>query len=132
MREKEGGTDPNESMYGISTTNIDRTVTGSTGKDMITVITTLSSIKKDDILAKMKTARKMEKFDYDDEKVKDGKYVILKQPKGSAGLGVAFCVVDSKTVLFSHDFETIKGVLNRDKAPDWSSSMETAIKKASF
>jgi hypothetical protein len=131
MREKEG-TDAHEIGHGISTSNIERIVRGSTGKDSITVITTKSAVKKDDIISKMKSARKLEKMDFDEEKVKDGKYIIYKPNKTTGFGGTAFCLVSSTMVVYSGDWETIKGVLNRDKAPEWSSSMEAAMKQASF
>src|SRR5262249_16987153 len=68
---------------------------------------------------------KMDKSDFEEKSA--GKLKINKPKSG----GRSFCVVNSTTVLYSNDADTIKAVVERDKMPEWSTGMQTALKKAS-
>jgi len=109
----------NAKMHGVAATNVDCVLTGNSGTNSITVVTTKSAVTAADLKSELKG-------DY--EEVKAGKYTINKPKFG----GQSFCVVDSKTVVLSGDASTIKAVLERDKMPEFSTAMQAALKKASF
>jgi hypothetical protein len=114
----------NAKIHGISVSKVDCVLEGGSGSSSVTVITTKSAVTSADIRAEMKTGPGA--MDFDDEKA--GKYTISKPKLG----GMSFCVVDSKTVLFSNDPKTLKAVLERDKMPEFTTTMQAALKKASF
>ena len=90
---------------------------------MIMIMTTKESVKASDITAL--DEKKGQK--YTESSV--GKYTVY-SPDGWNG--AYFCVVDSKTVVLTQTKKELEDVLKRDKKPELSSGMETAIKKADF
>jgi phage FluMu protein Com len=118
--------DSDTNSFGIPGSNIDCILNGISSSGFVTVVTTFSSVNQADIESKLKVKRA--NLVFEDEKV--GSYTIRK-PIGQTTAS-AFCVVGGKTVLYSPDFKVLKAVLERDKMPEFSPSMQAGLKKASF
>jgi hypothetical protein len=87
----------------------------------VVIIKTKSAIKASDIESK----RSPVKY----EQVKEGDYTIYAPAKGS--FGEAFCVVDDKTLITGKK-ETLQKVLKRDKKPEFSDSLKSAMSQVRF
>jgi hypothetical protein len=109
----------NVKLHGIDIAKVDCILTGSSGSNSVTVVTTKAPVTVADMKAETKG---------EFEEVKAGKYTINKPKSG----GQSFCIVDSKTVVLSGDSSTLEAVLKRDKMPEFSTAMQAALKKASF
>jgi hypothetical protein len=111
-----------EKQFGIAADKIDFVLTGhNKNGETVTVVRTKSSIKDADIKGNLKG-------DFKEEK--SGKNTIW-EPKAGGGVPHSLCVVDSKVVLYGQT-KVLKSVLERDKAPEFSTAMQTAMKKADF
>lgn len=121
-----------EKQFGLTGTNVERRVTGGSrgaNAENVTIFRTKSAVQASDLLTKFK--QDDAKLEYSETKV--GKYTI-NEPKSAPGVfnfKQAFCVVDSKTVLFGQA-KTLQSVLERDKMPEFSANMQAALKKADF
>jgi hypothetical protein len=115
-----------EGQTGIPVDDMDRVVFagGSGAADPVVIVRTNKEVKPDDMIKAIK--KKNPGANYEDTKKGDKK---IYSPKD--GFGQAFCVVDTKMVVFGKADE-LKKIIERDKAPDLSDNMKKMIGKASF
>jgi phage FluMu protein Com len=105
--------------YGLRNDNINRITTGNGGSGSITVVTTNSAADTTDITGKLSGTF---------QETMVGKYKMMECK--APGIPT-FCVVGRKTVIYGNP-DTVRSVLNRDKAPEWSTAMQAALNRADF
>jgi phage FluMu protein Com len=121
-----------ENQYGIPSTNIDRYSTARThgpSPESITVVRTKTPVQAGDISAKLKGADA--KVTFSEAAVGNFKINEPSTPPGAPGIRNAFCLIDSKTVVYGQG-RTVRSVLERNKAPELSAGMQAVMKKADF
>src|SRR5262249_9166477 len=119
------GMEDMEKEVGLTPTAIAHVLVGGQGggkEEPVAVVRTKKDITAADLLAKIKNGK------YTDVKV--NKYTMYQgeQPSYSKIPPKAFCVVDSKLVVYGRA-DTLRAVLERDKKPELSSGLQTALKE---
>jgi hypothetical protein len=114
-----------DKQFGIAAAEVDTRLVGGSrgaGAESVTVLRTKSSVQAAAIKDKLRGGGNTE---FTETKV--GKYTMYESKVG----GQSFCVADSKVVVYG-TAKTLRNVLERDKAPEFSSGMQAAMKKADF
>jgi phage FluMu protein Com len=119
-----------EDEIGIPLDNIDRIVAAgiTEGNDTVVVIHTKKSVQAVDMITAMRKKNAAASFT---ETRANGKTINERNTQFPGQNSMSFCVVDSKLVLMGNA-SVLKTVLERDKAPDLSEKMKTAMKAADF
>jgi phage FluMu protein Com len=114
-----------EKEVGLGPTNIERVTFGAnfSGQepDIVAVVHTKTSVQASDLTAKMRRGK-------DVKESKVGSYTIY---ESSGPAGDAFCIVNSKLVVGGPS-KSVRAVLQRDKKPDFSASMQAAMNQVNF
>jgi hypothetical protein len=113
-------------QFGVELKEIDRiTVAGTADGDAVYLVRTKSSVKDADVNSALEGSG----VSYEEDK--RGSYKLQKQKGGDDEFARAYCVVDSKLILFGR-YKTLKTILDRDKKPDLTKGMTAAMAKTDF
>ncbi len=127
VKKEMGEGDPfkdSEREFGLAVDKIDRITMGASIKEGpdkgIVIVKTKKDVKIADITSTMKGAKFKE--------TKVGKYTMQ---ENESEWGHSVCAVDSKTIVLGPT-KMLKTVLERDKKPEFSATMQAAMSKADF
>jgi hypothetical protein len=114
-------------LWGVPPSDVEWMTAGGDAKDGVALYRTKKAVKAEDIQAVMKKAYPKTEFDKSDV----GRYTIYELKGADAGGPPAFCVADERQVIFGK-LDTLRAVLKRDKAPEFSAKLQAAMKQADF
>jgi hypothetical protein len=117
-----------DAKFGLADTNVERVVTGSSrgaNAEETQVVRTKSSVEPTAILSTLRQKHPGTEF----TETKQGKYTIYERKGGGGPAG--FVQVASRMIVYGNP-KTLRSVLDRDKAPDFSPAMQAAMKRADF
>lgn len=119
------GTEDMEKETGLTPAAIAHVLMGGQGEgkeEPVVVVRTKKQVTASDLLAKIKNGKYTE--------VKVNKYAMQQGEQSSYSkiAPKAFCVVDAKLVVYGRA-DTLRAILERDKKPELSSGLQTALKE---
>jgi len=117
-----------DAKFGLADTNVERVVLGSSrgaNAEETQVVRAKSSAEPAAIQSTLRQKHPGTEF----TETKHGKYTIYERKSGGGPAG--FVQVASKMIVYGNP-KTLRSVLDRDKAPDFSPVMQSAMKRADF